>query len=195
MKSHNQLYRYVCLLALTVSGCRKEAPPRMLGVADTNGYGVVYTEGVPGFHDSGNLSLYQYSNGMRVLLYSQLVVGEYEVADDLVIFNGVADDQRRSLFYPALFGYAGSGTVVELSQPLNRKIATNGGFPAYSFRQQHRTNNSFVFVARQIPPENTNYPIYFPLILSEKELRLAVAEAQTNGLPATRGGVKFKIAK
>ena len=160
-------------------------------------YGTVLVNDNSLLHQGGNLRLYQYPRtGRRRLVWPYMNVRDPTVVGTLIIFNGGMSEERRSRFYPGLFGYSGSGDVVELSQPLGRQIeAQSSGATNYAFQVTGVSNDVISLRANQIPPIDRMKPISLSLLTSKEEILQMIAMAHSNGWRREYERVSYLIAR
>jgi len=148
-------------------------------------------------HQGGNLRLYQYAAGSQPrLVWPYMNVRDPTVLGDLIVFNGGESDERVWSYYPAFFGYSGTGKMVELSQPLARRIALHSsGATNYAFEVTASVNEVVNLRASQSPPIDRLRPITLTSVTTKEEILQIIAAAQTNGLAKEYEGISYLIAK
>src|SRR5262249_19871496 len=105
------------LFLATFLGCGQESSRVMI----SSRYGTVLVGENSVLHQNGTLRLYSYTDdGGRQLIWPSVIIRKQAVVDELILFNGQATGKRSSIYYPAFFGYMGTGSVVELSGALVR---------------------------------------------------------------------------
>lgn len=193
MKHSNVRVISLLLLLCTVSIACNQNDPLMVG----GGYGEVLIGSNSLLHQAGNLRLYRFhAFGRRDLIWPYMVVGDRAVMGELIVFNGGASDDRRWLFYPATFAFAGTGSVVELTKPLTRQMSellavhTN-----YAFSVASCTNDIVKFNVIQTLPVDPSRPVPNVIEVEKKVIQAMVAAAHSNGVHSKYDGVPFIIAK
>jgi hypothetical protein len=180
-------------LPLLFLGCENQSPPIVLG----GPYISVLVGGNSVMHERGTLRLYQVGpNNRRKLVWPALVIRNKAIFGDLIVFSGfLPDDGSRARGnYPALFAYAGTGSVMEVSESLAaRNSALFEGITNISFTVVSSTNNIINFNANERPPFRSRVPMRKELSVSTEEMESIIAQAQKTGLHRTWQTAEFII--
>ena len=185
--------------SLCLAGCGggpEPVPPRYL---PGKNYVVITTNAMIGGVPRNDIHALYYNpdgpNGQRALVWPVLTTEDQAVTNKLVVFNGGLSEDVIWKYYPALFAYNGTGSVVEISMPACRAIRGGSiGWTNYSFAVMSVSNNVVRLDACQRQPFDEDLPKRILVEFSRDDILKAMATAQEKGFPDEFNGVKYYTA-
>lgn len=192
------MFAALAMIGFALTGCSGTDAPTPIFTTSTN-YAAVPLESEAGVPHAAALSLYHYPEGPKgpsSLVWPHLTSDQEAVFEQLVIFNGGLSDDITWRYYPALLAYAGSGEVVDITQPACRHIpGWHPNWTNYAFSVLAVSNRFVRLDVNQCLPVDTNRPTRLEVDLEKADILKMVQTAQTNGEAKEYGGVKYLVAR